>query len=405
MHARTTERSAAMAVALIVASCCAPAPAQQPNPFDEGQPRKPAFELPRMRDRARPPTVVEFSQSMLSIGPDGSIGIVSPDERPPSVAEVRALVAEGTGEIRAGDSGVLVMSDGQRIPGGIGLVGDAAAWSSPWCAAIPMDTAGIQAVVFAGAGMPMAADEDVVELRNGDRVLGIVTAIGAKKLSIERGSGADRTVAEIDMPAISAFRLAGPAKERSGVRIWLADGMVIDAPQAEWIDTGYLRLPGIAGAKLPAMTVPRRLVAAVQSSPRSVAPLAAMQPSVAAPKGMEGVRESTPAPAALAGTWALDAPPVEVEGPAVLRYPAPAAASRLVMVVQRPATARNAGSPDLVVRAGGKELLRERLGPDRERLEVRVDLPAEPFEIELSNADGSLAGAFAVLERAVVVPR
>ena len=390
---------------VVLASIAVKASAQQPNPFDDGQPRKPAFELPRMRDRSRPTAVPEISQSMLSIGPDGSIGLVSPDARPPSTEEVRALLADGGGEIRAGDSGTLVLADGQRIPGGIGLVDGVARWVSPWCAAIPMDTIGIQAVVFTGAAMPASADEDVVELRNGDRVQGIVTAIGPKSISVERGSGADRSIVELDMPAISAFRLVGPAKERSGSRVWLTDGTVIDAPSAEWVDAGYLRLPGVAGARMPIMTVPRRMVAAVQSTPSSVVPLASMAPSVAAPEGMERVRESTPAPKAQSGTWALDAPPLEVEGPVVLAYPAPAVPSRLVAVVRRLATARAAGTPDLVVRVGGRELLRERLGADRERLELRVDLPAEAFEVELSNVDGSLAGAFAVLERAVVVPR
>lgn len=398
-------KNLASCAALVVGTFALDAAAQQPNPFDDGQPRKPAFELPRMRDRARPAAAPEISQSMLSIGPDGSVGIVSPDARPPSIDEVRAILADGLGEIRPTDSGVLFLSDGQRIPGGIGLVDGVAKWVSPWCAAVPMDTVGIQAVVFAGAGMPAAAEEDVVELRNGDRVQGIVTAIGPKSLSVERGSGADRTVVELDMPAISSFRLAGPAKERAGSRVWLSDGTVIDAPTAEWVDAGYLRLPGVAGARMPIMTVPRRLVAAVQSSPASVVSLASMTPAIAPPKGMERVREATPAPTAQSGTWALDAPPIEVEGPVVLTYPAPAAPSRLVAVVRRPATARSAGTPDLVVRAGGRELFRERLGADRERLEVRVDLPAEAFEVELSNADGSLPGAFAVLERAIVVPR
>ena len=404
MRSRTAELVDLACLAL-AASLCAPALCQQPNPFDDGQPRKPAFELPKMRDRARPPTVTELSQSMLSIGPDGSVGLVSPDVRPPSVDEVRAILADGTGEIRATDAGTLLLSDGQRIPGGISLVGGVAKWVSPWCAAIPMDTDGIEAVVFAGGSLPAPCDEDVVELRNGDRVQGIVTAIAAKSISVERLSGAERSVVDIELPAISAFRLVGPPKPRTGVRTWLTDGTVIDAPAAEWVDAGYLRLPGVTGAKTPVMTVPRRMVAAVQSSPQSVVPLAAMKATVAPPKGMEGVRESTPEPRAQAGTWALDAPPLEVEGPVVLAYPAPASPSRLVAVVRRPATARDAGAPDLVVRAGGKELLRERLGPDRERLEVRVDLPTEAFEVELSNPDGSLAGAFAVLERAVVVPR
>ncbi|NBQ15073.1 MAG: hypothetical protein EBU31_10825, partial [Proteobacteria bacterium] len=68
-------------------------------------------------------------------------------------------------------------------------------------------------------------------------------------------------------------------------------------------------------------------------------------------------------------------------------------------------TAREASSIELVIRSGGKELLRERMDASRARVEIRVDIPASPFEIELVSPSGSAAGAFAVLERAVLFPR
>jgi hypothetical protein len=89
----------------------------------------------------------------------------------------------------------------------------------------------------------------------------------------------------------------------------------------------------------------------------------------------------------------------------VLSYPAQSAPSRLVAVASRPSTAREASDVDLVVRSGGNELLREHMDAARARMEIRVDIPAAPFSIELVPSSGSAAGAFVVLERAVLFPR
>jgi hypothetical protein len=74
-------------------------------------------------------------------------------------------------------------------------------------------------------------------------------------------------------------------------------------------------------------------------------------------------------------------------------------------MAHRAPTARLAGSVDVVIRSGGKELLRERFESSRARVEIRVDLPVGPFEIELQPADGNAVGDTVTLERAVLFPR
>ena len=104
------------------------------------------------------------------------------------------------------------------------------------------------------------------------------------------------------------------------------------------------------------------------------------------------------------GTWPLDAPPLEIDGPVVLRFTGIGVASRLSCTVARPMAARAGGSPNMVVRSGGKEVVRERLGADRASIAIQATLAPGPFELELSSDDGSIAGCFAVLRQALVLP-
>jgi hypothetical protein len=60
---------------------------------------------------------------------------------------------------------------------------------------------------------------------------------------------------------------------------------------------------------------------------------------------------------------------------------------------------------DVVIRSGGKEIMRERFDSKRPRVEIRVDLPAAPFDLELQPADGSAVGDMVVFERALLFPK
>ena len=407
MNGTTTKPSDVALLPVVAAWCmCLAAHAQIPVPMDEQ--RKPSMpvQLPQFRQR---PSVVTSSGAgdsarFLTVGKDAAIGTVASDAAPGDSAGMLALVVDGPSLAVRESEGTLFLADGQRIPGKLELRGGVPTWVSPWCAPRALDGDGVRGFSLGMTALPLTADSDVVLLRNGDRVDGIVSGIAPAGISVEVGSGTERSTSTLAWDAVSAVGLVAPATPRSGARVWLADGTVIDGGSVSWMTPEYMRIVAGGGAAQRPISIPRRMVLAVQSSPASATPLARLSPTVSGITA-PGVRYAPPSPTVIAGTWALDAPPIEIEGPVLLSYSAQPTPSRLVAVASRPSTAREASSIELVIRSGGKELLRERMDASRARVEIRVDIPASPFEIELVSPSGSAAGAFAVLERAVLFPR
>ena len=385
---------------------CMTSNAQLPVPMDDQ--RKPSMPVQMPQFRQRPSEVTGFGSGeatrFLTVGKDAAIGTVASDAAPGDSNGMLALVIDGPALAVRESEGTLFLADGQRIPGKLELRGGVPSWVSPWCAPRALDGDGVRGFALGTAALPAASDGDVLLLRNGDRVDGIVSGITASGISVEVGSGADRSISNLAWDAISAVGLVAPPMPRSGARVWLADGTVIDGDSVSWMTPQYMRIVGGGNAAQRPISIPRRMVLAMQASPASATPLAQLSPAVSGAT-TPGVRYAQPSPVVVAGTWALDAPPIEIEGPVVLSYPAQSAPSRLVAVASRPSTAREASGIELVIRSGGKELLRERMDSARARVEVRVDIPAAPFEVELVPSSGSAAGAFVVLERAVLFPR
>ena len=301
---------------------------------------------------------------------------------------------------------MLVLADGQRIAGEVGEADGTPAWVSPWCAprALGSTLDGILSISLDGSEPPVASEQDIVVLRNGDRIDGIVGSVGPKMLSIDRGGSPDSASASVALESVASIALVSPPVAPSGARVWLRDGSVLDGPKLHWMGSDYLQLPGVAGAKTSTLSLPRRMVVALRWTPDAIVPLASLQPAISAPAGTTGTRTGQPT-ASTSGRWPLGLASMEVEGPVVLTYQGMARRSTLRAVVTRDATARTAGSPELVVRQSGKEAFRRTLGADDPRLELDVALEPGTFEIELARKDGQLAGTFAVLERAMLVPR
>lgn len=339
----------------------------------------------------------------LVVGTDAVVGLVSPSQTPGDSSSMSALLAN-TSLATTNTGAQLVLVDGQRIPGKLESRQGVATWVSLWCAPQVLVTDEIRSLVFGRNAPPLATDTDVIQLKNGDRVTGFISAISPTAVTVDVGS-ATTTTLTVAMDTITALSLAGPIKPHTGARVWLTDGTVLDGPSVSWMSASYLRIMGITGAKTPVVTVPRDRVLAVQSAPDSATPLATLTPVASIPQGCDGLRFTTSIPLVAPGTWALDAPPLELDGPVLLTYPAPAVNTRLVAVAYRTPTAQHAGSVDVVIRSDGKELLRERFESNRSRVEIRVDLPVAPFEIELQPADGNAVGDTVTLERAVLFPR
>lgn len=407
MNGTATNHSTIALLSMMAAAwVCVAGNAQVPVPMDDQ--RKPSMPVQMPQFRQRPSVVTGFGSGeatrFLTVGKDAAIGTVASDAAPGDSNGMLALVVDGPSLAVRESEGTLFLSDGQRIPGKLELRGGVPSWVSPWCAPRALDGDGVRGFALGTAALPAASDGDVLLLRNGDRVDGIVSGITASGIAVEVGSGADRSISTLAWDTVSAVGLVAPPMPRAGARVWLADGTVIDGDSVSWMTPQYMRIVGGSGTAQRPISIPRRMVLAVQSSPTSATPLAQLAP-VASGVTAPAARYSQPSPTVVAGTWGLDAPPIEIEGPVLLSYPAQSAPSRLVAVASRPSTAREASDVDLVVRSGGKELLREHMDAARSRMEIRVDIPAAPFSIELVPSSSSAAGAFVVLERAVLFPR
>ena len=404
MHPTTTTATILVATLAALAPC-ATSRAQLPvAPDVDAKPRP--IELPRFRSRAPERLAQGVAPTLLVLGLDGTFTTVDGADVPPPPRGFAAAVSREADRLAAPGIAVLVLADGQRLTGALDVDKGRPIWVSPWVAPRELDLASVRALVFPGGREPEATDEDVIELRNGDRVTGAVSSVLPDRIVVERGIGESAERLEVAMRDVLSVGIVGGRGERTGVRAWLQDGTVIDAPGAEWLGGDHLQFPSIRGAKLPVASVPRRLVAAVQSAPGAVLPLAMMAVEASHPAAIppDRRRESIAPPSPADGTWPLDAPPLDLEGPVMLRFAGTESASNLACTVARPIAARAAGSPNLVIRSGGKEVVRERLGPDRAIVEVRAPLAPGPFEVELSSDDGSIAGCFAVLRRALVLP-
>lgn len=392
--------------AMAAAWMCLAGHAQVPVPMDDQ--RKPSMpvQMPQFRQRPNAVTLPGAGDPVrfLTVAKDAAIGMVTSDAAPGDSTGMLALVVDGPSLAIRESEGTLFLADGQRIPGKLEFRGGVPSWISPWCAPRALEGDGVRGFALGTTALPAPADSDVVLLRNGDRIDGIVAGITTTGISVEVGSGADRSISTLAWDTVSAVGLVAPPMPRAGARVWLADGTVIDGDSVSWMTPQYMRIVGGSSAAQRPVSIPRRMVLAMQSSPASATPLAQLSP-VASGVAASAARYSQPSPTVVAGTWGLDAPPIEIEGPVVLSYPAQSAPSRLVAVASRPSTAREASDVDLVVRSGGNELLREHMDAARARMEIRVDIPAAPFSIELVPSSGSAAGAFVVLERAVLFPR
>lgn len=381
-------------------ACCAllagPAMAQfQDRP-------KPAFELPRARERT-PPRPPEPTVAWWSLASDGTPAKVDGADRALPDAGVRAAWTEPLRELPRTEGATITLADGQRLAGEVGSSDAGAAWISPWCAPRPLGPSldGIASITFTADPAPAVSDQDALLLRNGDRIDGIVESIDAKTVTVDRGPSGKVTA---ELSTVASIALLAPPAPPAGARVWMSDGSVIDGPKLHWMGDDYLQLPGIAGSRTSVVTVPRRLVTAFRADPASVTSLSELRPEVRSPAIGGTALVGTPS-AGSRGRWPMGLAPIELQGPLVAAFPGLQVPCTLRASVARDATARAAGSPDLVIRQGGRELLRRTLGPADERVDVSVPLADGAFEVELARADGQLAGTFAVLERAMLVPR
>lgn len=346
---------------------------------------------------------VQDDRSTLTIAPDGVIGIVGPRDLLPGPEASAGFVVDVPCRALGEPAPTLFLDDGQRIVGRLVMGPSGIRWKHPSMPPFAIDPSRTRFLVMSGPIPPRAEAADAIHLFNGDRIEGIVETVDAAGVSLSVAGADGAAVTTVPIDAVRAIAFVVPDRPRAGMRAWLTDGSVIDGSSIRWIGRGEAAIEDVASLPGEPVRILRSDLAAAEFRPGSIRPLARLMRGAAPPSGDPVGRHATVAPRLGAGTWAFDAPTITLEGPVRVECDPPGAPSRLVATVRRSPTAAHAGSVVVRVESGGNEAFRARLGVGQRECELRADLAASGFAIELLSDDGSLVGDCVELERAVVV--
>ena len=356
---------------------------------------------PEIRNRGNPR--VAEAPALVSIAPDGVLGVVRPVDVPPGRDRSVGWARDDSRRLEPGKRGTMVLDDGQRLVGELLLSGDRAAWQPNWLEQRAIDPSTTRCIVLQGEDPPAAELEDVVHLRNGDRASGIVQSVDGTGIAVETESGGTRSTATIPWDAVRAVAFVAPPKPRVGVRAWLDDGSVVDGASLEWNGPADAVLVGQRSQDGGKVRLEREWIVAAELVPGAVRPLSSFIGECTVPEAEADVRYAVAAPRPERGTWAFDAAPIVMEGPVRVACASPGAPARLLATVRRADRAALAGSLTFVVRSGGSEVVRHRMAKGDASFELRAELADAPFELVMLADDGSIAGDCVELRRAVVV--
>jgi hypothetical protein len=281
--------------------------------------------------------------------------------------------------------GMLVLSDGQRLPGEPASAASSAgdppmfAWVHPQFGRIDVPVADVQQVLLraesSAEDLAHRGRADLVILANGDRLEGIVSALGESvtidPLDPGGGSAAPTTV---PLEVVASITMVAPRKPATGRRIWFADGTVLDVRSIVIGDDGYVRLSGsalVSGTQAPRVGLDE--ITAILLDPGAMIPLATLTPS-----RVEGppTRYVVPRPRLLDPAAPLELSPLEFRGPVVARYALPVACTRFAAQAELPPSAHQWGDFQLVIRSDDKEVFRVAMNADNPLADVNVPLSA-----------------------------
>lgn len=296
--------------------------------------------------------------------------------------------------------GMVVLADGQRLPGeavtGAKAPADTLAWNHPWLGRIDVPFNLIASVLLAAdAVAPAPGNADVVLTANGDRQEGLVTAIG-EVVTLDVGEGANRQAVNIPLDRVTAITMIAPRQAGSGRRVWFTEGTVLDVRSIAVGDDGYVRMTGgtllaqdsggggPVGANQPSTAPPRvglSDIAAMLFDRDTLLPLASLTPS-----RVEGpaTRYVLPRPALLEPDAALGLSTIEFSGPLVTRYALPAGCQRFIAEAELPRDMREWGDCELIVRSDDEQVFRAHLNAMTPMASINAPLKGRELTIEVT---------------------
>lgn len=313
------------------------------------------------------------------------------------------------------DDGLVELADGTRLPGRPGDVRDGALeWLHPDLPPFELRQVDIRAIRFEReAPIPVADEQDVIVLRNGDRVGGFITSLGELvTIEMDDNVDADAPPSELQVPRqrIAALALVsvptGPA--RSGrARAWLRDGAILNIEGLS-IDTSggrtqfALRIPGSSQQ----VEFELSALQAVVFAPRDLVAL-----STLSPRAIDGpvTRYAVPPPRVDAQVDGMDAPaglsPLVFDGPVSVTWDLPQRRMWFATDVELPPAARTWGDVHLRIRCDDAVVFEQRLTGEQPKATVNVALDGLSLTIELSDAAGSPIQNTLTFHRPMLAPR
>lgn len=359
-------------------------------------------------------------------------------DRTLACADIAAFVIQRSGSGRAGDQddttpinlGLLETASGQRLPGSFRATGTTNFWDHRWIGAIPIAVDDIATLRLVGSRVPARrADADTVLFVNGDTATGFVASLGLDLLLDPTTGSEGETQRRIPLDRIGAIALAqGDAVRTPGVRLWVADGSVVDGKElrfdasAGW---GFQLADPMLAAIRPTRTDDNSAanpIAGLLGS-ADLTPLGALpRPTLAVPDahfhfGVDSAWTVRPSDRALLGLSR-----VELAGPVVARYELPVVAPRaqkivftadIVLAEPAPADAR----VEVEVRLGRDASTRLVLDAANRRAPVRLEAALsgsstttaggaptrDELVITLTDGGNGIVGDAIVLERACLL--
>ncbi len=304
-----------------------------------------------------------------------------------------------------GSRGLLTLADGQRFPGkalsGAPKTDGLFVWNHSRFGRMEVPLAWVRTVLLAGDAAPVPSHEgDVLMLRNGDVVEGLITALG-DPVTIELIDGDEPQIIELPMDGITSVSMVTPTLPPRGQRIWLRDGSVVDAARVLLGDDGIVRLidPRVVPGE---HRLPLSAIAAVLFDPDAMTPFADL--SLMRVEG-PATRYEVPPPMALDEAPPLGLSRVELRGPLSARYALSAVAGELQFIAEakRPVTASAWSDFELVLSDDQGEVFRTRLNDAHPTASIDVRLHGPVLTIQITEGDYGPIQDHVILYRAMLL--
>jgi len=272
---------------------------------------------------------------------------------------------------KAIEPGMLILNDGTRFTGWPESTSDELLWLNWWCGTVEPDTDQIVSINRFDTKQPdTATSDDIVRLRNKDRVTGLVMGIG----SIVTIDTSESTTLEIPIDRIDSIALVNPVRESAGTIMWLPPGDKVRIEE-------YLYGPGTGLMTSGREPLQPGNILAIAPDANRIVPLSSCDSAVETLDDM--IRYQLPEPEISSGNWSLDAAPIEIRGPLRVVWNLPERDMGFVATMTIPHQYRRLGSVDIVIRDGSRSVLEHTLDARNPSVDVAVNIRSDRLVMEL----------------------